>query len=147
MYLKSHCMTSFTDFQIMDGSRRGSCLILNCKPNGPTAGIPRNLERSLSKVTAPCKNGSTKVEHKASKTCSRFQSRDEWWEPVVWWLSNTQWTASGLGNNCTVNKNHMLATWVELALVFQIKTGVRLAPDNLDLRSQETIFRSIVKRI
>jgi len=65
----------------------------------------------------------------------------------VWWLSNTQWTASGLGNNCTVNKNHMLATWVELALVFQIQTGVRLAPDSLDLRSQETIFRSIVKRI
>ena len=31
----------------------------------------------------------------------------------------------------------MLATWVELALVFQIQTGVRLAPDHLDLRSQE----------
>jgi hypothetical protein len=102
---------------------------------------------SITKVTAPCKGKGDKAQHNASKLCSRFQSRNEWWEPVVWWLSNTKWTASGLGNNCTVNKNHMLATWVELALVFQIQTGVRLAPDSLDLRSQETIFRSIVKRI
>ena len=41
----------------------------------------------------------------------------------------------------------MMVTWVELALVFQIQTGVRLAPDSLDLKSQETVFRSIIKRI
>jgi len=41
----------------------------------------------------------------------------------------------------------MMATWVELALVFQIQTGVRLAPEALDLKSQETVFRSIIKRI
>jgi len=40
-----------------------------------------------------------------------------------------------------------MATWVELALVFQIQTGVKLAPDSLDLKSQETVFRSLVKRI
>ena len=45
------------------------------------------------------------------------------------------------------DKIKMMATWVELALVFQIQTGVRLAPESLDLKSQETVFRSIIKRI
>ena len=50
---------------------------------------------TITKVTPPCKD-SSKMEHKQAKTCSRFQIRDEWWEPVVWWLSNTHWTVSGL---------------------------------------------------
>ena len=41
----------------------------------------------------------------------------------------------------------MLSTWVELALVFQIPTGIRQALEFLDLKSQEIVFRSIVKRI
>ena len=45
------------------------------------------------------------------------------------------------------NKIKKMATSVELALVFQIQTGVRLAPNSLDLKSQGTVFRSLVKRI
>ena len=101
----------------------------------------------IAKVTRPGKKRKDNDDTKQANLCSRFQVRPEWWEPVVWWLQNVQWTCLGLGNHGNVNKNTMLATWVELALVCQIQTGIRLAPDHLDLRSQENLFKSIVKRI
>ena len=51
-----------------------------------------------------------------------------------------------LANHAKKNKYTMLATWVEMSLVCQIQTGIRFAPDYLDLRSQEAAFRTIVKR-
>ena len=58
-----------------------------------------------------------------------------------------QWTVLGLGNHGFTNKNTMPSTWIEIALVCQIQTGIRFAPDHLDLKSQEAIFRTMVKKI
>ena len=60
-------------------------------------------------------------------------------------VENTKWTKLGLGVLGLANKIKCMATWVELSLVFQIQTGVRLAPDSLDLKSQEIVLRSLIK--
>jgi hypothetical protein len=51
----------------------------------------------------------------------------------------------GLGVPGLANKIKIMSTWVELALVFQIQTGVKLAPDSLDLKSQETVSEALSK--
>ena len=104
-------------------------------------------EIRVNKVTKPGKKRSIGDTTDEVRVCSSFQIRPEWWEPAVWWLENTKWTHQGLAQPGIANKIKMMATWVELALVFQIQTGVRLAPESLDLKSQETVFRSIIKRI
>ena len=71
----------------------------------PDGGDVRNFGKiTITKVTPPCKRDSAKTEHNTEKTCSRFQIRAEWWEPVVWWLNNVQWTVLGLGNHGKVNE-------------------------------------------
>jgi len=91
-------------------------------------------EIRVTKVTRPEKKRSITDTTQEDKVCSTFQIRPEWWEPAVWWLENTKWTKLGLGVPGLANKIKCMATWVELALVFQIQTGVRLAPDSLDLK-------------
>jgi hypothetical protein len=104
-------------------------------------------EIRVTKVTKPGKKRSIGDTTDEGKVSSSFQIRPEWWEPAIWWLEHTKWSKLGLAQPGMANKTKTMATWVELALVFQIQTGVRLAPDSLDLRSQETVFRSIIKRI
>ena len=36
------------------------------------------------------------VQADDNRQVTRFYIRTEWWEPVAWWLKNTQWTVIGL---------------------------------------------------
>jgi len=103
------------------------------------------VEIRVTKVTKPGKKRSISDTTNEERVCSSFQTRPEWWEPAVWWLESTTWTHLGLGVPGLANKIKSMSTWVELALVFQIQTGVKLAPDSLDLESQGTVFRSLVE--
>ena len=45
------------------------------------------------------------------------------------------------------NKQALRCTWVELLVLFQAQTGVRLQNDALDLKSQEKVFKTMCQRI
>jgi hypothetical protein len=75
----------------------------------------------------------------------KFTIPPSWWEPCVWWLQQCEWTKSG--HSIKGSKNGHICTWMEMNLAFQIQTGIRLAPNILDMRSQEYAFKRMVRSI
>ena len=70
-----------------------------------------------------------------------------WWEPVIWWLKRTKWSASGIGEMQEVaNRGAHKCTWIEMLLLFQAQTGFRL-DNRIDLWQQEQAFKSLINRI
>jgi ribonuclease HI len=72
------------------------------------------------------------------------------WEPLLWWLRNTSWTrkASGEGRGLKNHKMRQLcATWVEVALAFQLQTGFKIGMINDDLYAQANCMRVLCQRV
>jgi hypothetical protein len=81
-------------------------------------------------------------------TAVKFYIPIEWWEPIVWWFSKQQWSAHGLGPfSEDANKAAHRITWLEMMLLFQIQTGYRLDPKQLDTLRQEHAFRTAATKI
>ena len=72
------------------------------------------------------------------------------WEPLLWWLRHTTWTrkASGEGRGLKNHKMRQLcATWVEVAIAFQMQAGFKIGKTGDDLYAQTNCMRVLCQRI
>lgn len=72
----------------------------------------------------------------------------ECWERFAHWLASTNWSHSGLGpapDESTSEQRRV--TWLEMILLFQCQTGVRLRQYKPDLSDQEKLCRTLFTRI
>ena len=72
----------------------------------------------------------------------------ELWEPFVDWLQDTEWSSLGLGECPHGSKrNQRRANWVEIALIFQIQTGINLSSFSLTLADQEKACQTMFMKV
>ena len=99
----------------------------------------RNVDSSGSyawhKSTDPSALGAVRVagisdgRNSISKRKNKaYRVSKELWEPFVDWMQDMEWSTMGLGE-CPhgSRRNQRRANWVEIALIFQIQSGIRLS--------------------
>jgi hypothetical protein len=69
------------------------------------------------------------------------------WHPLAQWISTQRWTDIALERGIRNSKLHQNATWMELALAFQLQSGHSILSSKTDLDNQTRCFRVAFARL
>lgn len=122
----------------------------------PTHNSDTSISYGWYRSTDPSAFGAVKVP--GVNSCARtsvskrklacYRISMEMWEPFVDWVRRTDWSHFGLGA-CPHDSTRMQrrATWVEIALAYQIQDGINLGSHGLNLAYQEKICRAMLCKV